>query len=686
MNAPNGFLQPPVPRKLPRPITIHGDTRQDEYFWLRDREDPAVTRHLEAENAYTEAMLAPVAALRDELYQEMVARIEEADMSVPARRGDFLYYSRIGKGEQYHCYFRRQGSMEAPEQLLLDGNAMAAGKEYYRLGNFEPSPDQRLLAYSADFDGDEVYTIHLRDLATGIDQADEIPNTYYSLEWANDSRTFFYTVLDGAKRPFQVWRHEAGTPVSADSLIHEETDERFTVSVSKTLDGRFLLLESHSLATSEIRYLDAGDPGGTFRVALPRRHEIEYELTHREGYFYIRINDTGRGFRLVRTATASLAENAWEELIAHRPGITLEQAVAFQAHLVLVERADGLRKLRVQAFDGSSDRVLDMPEPVYTTSLGENYEYGTTVLRFVYTSLVAPRSVIDYDMATGQREVRKVAVVRGGYDPGNYTTERHYAQAADGTAIPISVVHRAGLRRDGSAPALLYGYGSYGLTIEPGFLHERLSLLDRGFVFAIAHIRGGAEMGKEWHDHGKLLQKMNTFTDFIAAAEHLIAQGFTSPGRLAIEGRSAGGLLMGAVTNLRPDLFHAVVAGVPFVDTLNTCLDATLPLTVGEYDEWGNSNQPEFYQYIKSYSPYDNVAPRPYPHILATAGLNDPRVSYWEPAKWIARLRDNNTASGRLILLKTTMGAGHFGKSGRYERFHDIAFDYAFMIHALAVE
>jgi oligopeptidase B len=678
---------PPVAKVVPKSITVDGDTRVDNYFWLRDRNDSATVKYLEDENTYTESMTRHTDALQSKLYSEMLGRIKQTDLSVPTKRDDYFYYSRTEEGKQYAIFCRKHGSLTAPEEILLDSNAMADGKKYFRVGNFLASPNHRLLAYSIDFDGDEAYTIHVKDLATGKLLADEIPNTYYSLEWANDNATFFYTVLDDAKRPFKVLRHTLG--VKNDTLVYHETDERFTVELSKTSSRAYIQINIASSLTSEVRYLDAAHPNGEFRVLLPRVQETEYDVTHHGDSFFIRTNDGAKTFRVVQAPVKDPSKAHWKEILPARSQTTVESITAFKDYLVVEERDRGLSQIRIQNFNGDAVsqkfHYIDFPEPVYTAGVGANAEYDTRVLRYSYTSLVTPNSVFDYNMETRERELKKQQEVLGGYDPSKYQSERVYATAPDGVKVPISLVYKKGLVRNGKAPMLLYGYGAYGISTDPTFASDRLSLLDRGFVYALAHIRGGGDLGKPWHEDGRILKKRNTFTDFVACAEFLVAEKFTSPERLAVMGGSAGGLLMGAVTNLRPDLFAVVVAMVPFVDALNTMLDASLPLTVGEYEEWGNPNQKLYYDYIKSYAPYENVVATTYPAILVTAGLNDPRVSYWEPAKWVAKLRAMKK-DNRVLLLKTNMGSGHFGASGRYEHLKETAFNYAFILDSLGIE
>ncbi|MGD0131449.1 MAG: S9 family peptidase [Bryobacteraceae bacterium] len=673
-------MTPPIARVDPKEISRHGETRIDSYTWLRDRSDPDVISYLEAENAYTADVMAPTKPLQETLYREILGRIQETDLSVPVKRDDYFYYTRTEEGKAYSVQCRKHGNLVAPEEILLDSNVLAEGQKYFRLGNFAVSPDHRLLAYSTDVEGDEAYTIYVKNLETGELLPDRIANTYYTLEWANDNRTFFYTVLDQMKRPYRVYRHQLGD--APDSLVYEETDGRFELALAKTRSRRFVFIESSSPLTSELRYLEAAEPREEFRVMLPRRQGVEYDASHWAEYFYIRTNEQAKNFRLMRTKVSDPSTESWEEVIPARSDVTIEGVDQFENHFVVYERERGLERICIRHGEGDNFHYVEFPEPVYAVAAAGNAEYETNLLRFNYTSLVTPASVFDYNVRTRERELKKQYEVRGGYDAPQYQSERIFAKAPDGAEVPISLVYRKDSERDGARPMLLYGYGAYGHSIDPRFSSDRLSLLDRGFIFAIAHIRGGAEMGEVWHDQGKLLQKKNTFSDFIACAEHVVSAGYTASHRLAIMGGSAGGLLMGAALNMRPELFHAAIAKVPFVDTLNTMFDPTLPLTIAEYEEWGNPENQEYYDYIRAYSPYDNVAPREYPTMLVTAGLNDPRVSYWEPAKWVAKLRALKKDSN-LLLLKTDLGSGHFGPSGRYEGIKETAFDYAFLLMAM---
>ncbi|NWF82423.1 MAG: S9 family peptidase [Bryobacteraceae bacterium] len=683
MTLTGAGLEPPKAKIVPKTIELHGDHRNDEYFWLRERDNPEVRAYLEAENRYTEARMKDTETLQKKLYEEIVGRIQEDDVSAPVHRGDYLYYTVTKKGLQYQINCRRKGPSGA-EEVLLDSNELAKGHSYFVLGGFSPSPNQKILAYATDTKGDEKLTVRFKDLATGKLLEDSIEGAYYGLEWSEDNRTIFYTILDHAHRPYKVLRHRLGTKQSEDVEVYHEKDERFTVSLGKTRSKAYIVVSLNSAATSEALVIDARKPDSAPQTVIPRKQDVEYGLTHRGGSFYVWINDTGRNFRLVEIPVSSRDPKDWKELIAHRPAVTIEDAEAYAGHLVVTEREKGLRKLRIRRFRDSAEHFVEMPEPVYTLAGNTDEPYDTKSMRFVYASLTTPASSYDYDMETRTRILVKRQPVLGGYDPANYVAERLEAAAADGVRIPVSIVYRKGLKKDGSAPALLYGYGSYGAPSEPGFASDRLSLLDRGFVYAIAHVRGGGDLGKTWHDDGKLQKKRNTFTDFIAAAELLIKSGYTNPKMLGIAGGSAGGLLMGAVVNMRPDLFGAVIAKVPFVDVISTMMDKSLPLTIGEYEEWGNPADEAAYRYMRSYSPYDNVERQSFPNMLVTAGLNDPRVSYWEPAKWVARLRTVKK-DANLLLLKTNMGAGHFGASGRYERYKETAFDYAFLFKALGI-
>ena len=674
---------PPIAPVKPVEFVNHGDRRVDPYYWLRERENPEMLAYLEAENAYTSASMAHTDGLQKELFAEMKGRIKETDESVPVEKDGYFYYRRTEEGKQYAIYCRKAGSLDASEEVLVDLNVEAEGKGYMRLGNFSVSPDQRLLAYALDDNGSENYTLRVKNLETGALLPDEVTKTYYGLDWGNDNRTLYYTVLDAAMRPYKLFRHRLGSDVATDELIFHEPDASCFLSISKTKTERFLIVHLGNAVTDEVHLLDADDPNAQPRVVQPRIHQMEYGVEHhRDGAgnekLYITTNWEAENFRVMTAPMDAPGQANWREFIPHRPAVKVDQVEAFLDFLVVYEREAGLRQIRVQDAQSGDFHRIEQPEPVFTVSGGENPNYASRTFRYGYTSLVSPPTVFDYAMDSRQREMKKQDEVKG-YNPDDYRAERVWATASDGVQVPVSLVYPKNLVRDGSNPTLLYAYGSYGASIDPSFNSSRVSLLQRGFVFAIAHIRGGGEMGRAWKEEGKLLKKMNTFTDFNAAAEHLIAAGYTRPEKLAAMGRSAGGLLMGVVVNLRPDLFRAVIAGVPFVDVINTMLDASIPLTVGEWEEWGNPADPEYYAYMKSYSPYDNVAEKAYPAILATAGLNDPRVQYWEPAKWVALLRTRKTDDNPL-LLKTNMGAGHGGASGRYDYLEETAFEYAFLI------
>ncbi len=677
-------LKPPLAPRIPHPQTVHGHTRQDDYSWLRDRNDPKVLAYLQAENQYTQQVLQHTEPLQRTLYEEMKGRIKETDLTVPYRVDDYFYYTRTFEGKQYRVYARKRGSVDSTEEILLDENALAEGHDFHRLGVFRVSPSHRLLAYSTDNSGAESFTLRVRDLETGKDLADQLPNTYYSVVWANDDRTLFYTVLDDAKRPYKVFRHTLATDPATDKLVYHEMDESFHVDLSKTRSRRFIVISLHSMTTHEARVLDADRPSGDFRIVQPRTQGVEYQVEHHGDTFYIVTNDQARNFRLMAAPIAKPGRENWVEVIAHRPDVKIDDVDAFADHLVIYERQAGLRRMRIRELRGGNEHHVEFPEPVYTFSANDNEEFNTPHIRFTYTSLVTPPSVFDYGMNNRTRELKKQEEVLGGYDPSQYQCERLHARAPDGTSIPISLMYKKGMVRDGTNPTLLYGYGSYGASSEPRFNSNRLSLLDRGFVFAMGHIRGGGEMGRSWYEDGRLGRKKNTFTDFIACAEHLIAEDYTSPEFLAIQGGSAGGLLMGAVTNMRPDLFRVVLAHVPFVDVMNTMLDPSIPLTVIEYEEWGNPNRKDEYEYMLSYSPFDNVERKKYPNMLVTAGLNDPRVAFWEPAKWTAKLRTMKTDDNRL-LLKVNLDAGHAGASGRYDYLKEVAFHYAFMLDTMGI-
>ena len=670
---------PPVARIIPKVDTLLGEVRVDPYFWLRDdaRSAPEVISYLEAENRYTDGSMRHTEALQKKLYQEMVGRMKETDLSVPEYLDGAWYYTRTLKGQQYPIFCRRRGSLKAPEQVLLDENALAGSRPYSRVGLRKVSPDGNILAYTWDTTGGEWYTLMIKDLGTGRLLADRIDSVNYEVEWAADNRTLLYGRDDAAHRAFRVYQHELGGSVP-DAVVFEDLDPLFNVDLAKSKDRAYLFINSESFTSSETRYLPADQPRGEWRVLLPRAPDVVYSVEHHGDDFLIRTNDGAINFRLLRAPVSDPSRANWTEIVAARDSVLLEDLTVFRNYAALYERGNAVRRIRVLDFQRGTTYEVDFPEEISTFQGATNPEYDTDVVRFTYTSPITPPSVYDFDMRQKTRTLKKRTEVPR-YQPGRYATERTWAVAGDGTRVPVSLLYRKPLVRDGSRPMLLYAYGSYGASTDPWFNSNIFSLVDRGFIYAIAHIRGGQEMGRAWYDDGKMLRKKNTFTDFTAAAEHLIAAGYTASDRLAIRGGSAGGLLMGAVTNMRPDLFRAVVADVPFVDVINTMLDASIPLTTQEWQQWGNPRREPDYSYMKSYSPYDNVAARAYPAILVTAGLNDPRVGYWEPAKWVAKLRASKTDT-KTLLLKTNMGAGHGGSSGRYDYLREMAFRYAFVL------
>jgi oligopeptidase B len=685
---PGHMAQAPLAPRKPTPLVAHDDERIDDWYWLRERENPDVLDYLTKENEYTAAAMQHTLGLQESLFQEIKSRIQETDLSPPQRKGEWWYYSRTVEGLQYPIHCRKHGTLEAAEEIMLDQNALAEGHDFFALGAFSVSPDHRMVAYSTDFEGDEIYTLRIRDLTTGIDLTDEVPGVSYGVEWGNDNATLFYTTLNDAMRPWRLHRHKLATTADEDKIVYQEDDEAFYLGITKSKSDRFLFLCLESKVTTETHILDANTPDGEFAVVEPRHQDVEYAMEHQGDRFLIVTNaDGAENFKLMEAPLDAPARDNWTDVIPHRNDVRLSGIEVFADFVAIEERAEGMTRLRVCALkDLAQDGgVVDQPESVYTVGVGSNFEYDSKVLRFDYTSLVTPQSVVDIDMETGKRTLVKQQPVLGGYDPADYVTSREWATAPDGVQVPISLVYRKGLSLDGTAPMLLYGYGSYEASMDPTFRSTRLSLIDRGFVYAIAHIRGGGEMGRRWYEDGKLLKKKNTFTDFVASAEHLIAQGYSSADRIVARGGSAGGLLMGAIANMRPDLFEAVVAEVPFVDALTTILDETLPLTVIEWEEWGNPvKDREVYMYMKSYAPYDNVEAKNYPKLLVRGGLNDPRVSYWEPAKWVAKLRVTKTDDNTL-LLKTDMGAGHMGPSGRYDAWRDEAFVQSFILDAVGI-
>ena len=670
---------PPVATKIPVITELHGQRRVDDYAYFRDKDHPETVPYLEAENRYTAAMTAHTKELQQQLYDEMLARIKEDDAGVPVQRDDWFYYSRTETGKAYPIFARKRGSETAAEEIYFDQNKEAEGFAFYQLGGMEVSPDHSKLAVLVDTNGYEDFVLRVKDLRTGEWLPDRIEQLSWGLAWASDNSTIFYITPDSAKRGDRVWRHALGTPRARDASVYHDQDVLFNVGVQRSRSGEFILISSGSFTSSEWHVIPAAFPAERPRVIAPRRPGVEYEVEPGEGFHYIVTNENARNFKVMRAPVADPAPANWREWVPHRDDVFVEGVLPFRRHVVVQSRRAGLRRLAVTELAGGTSHEIEFPEPAYGVYLGGNPDFDTRVLRFTYSSLITPNSVYDYRMTSQERALRKRDEVLGGYDPSRYAVERVTARARDGAQVPVSLVYRRNFTRDGSRPLLLYAYGSYGATTEPTFSSQRFSLIDRGFIYAIAHVRGGQEMGRPWYDAGKMLRKMNTFTDFIDVAEHLVRERYTSTDRLAATGGSAGGLLMGAVVNLQPELFRAVVADVPFVDVINTMLDASIPLTAQEWEQWGNPQIKAEYDYMMRYSPYDNVEPKAYPRLLVTSGINDSRVAFWEPTKWVARLRALKTDANPL-LLKMNMGAGHGGSSGRYERLRETAFRYAFLI------
>ncbi len=675
------FPTPPVAKSMPVETVLHGERRVDPYAYFKDRNHPETIPYLEAENRYTEAMTAHTAELQRQLYDEMLGRIQEDDSQVPVRRDGWYYYTRTERGKAYPIFARKRGSLDAPEEIYFDQNAEAEGHAFYDLGGMEVSPDHQRLAVLVDTTGYEDFVLRIKDLATGTWLPDQIDQLSWGLAWADDNRTLFYMTPDSAKRGDNVWRHVVGTPRSADVSVYQDADVLFNVNLARSRSGEFILISSTSFTSSEWHLIPSARPTAAPRVVAPRRPGVEYEVEPGEGVLYITTNEGAPNFRVMTAPLRDPSRRNWTDWLAPRADVFVEGVMPFKHHVVVSERREGLRRLRISGLEGRREtHEVTFPEAAYGVFPGSNPQYDARTLRFTYSSLVTPNTVYDYEMDRRTRAELKRDAVLGGYDPAQYEVERLYALARDGvTRIPISLVHRKGVARDGKAPLLLYAYGSYGSTTEPTFSSPRFSLVDRGFTYAIAHVRGGQEMGRPWYDDGKMLHKMNTFTDFIDVADHLVRERYTSPDRLAANGGSAGGLLMGVIANQRPELFKVIVADVPFVDVINTMLDASIPLTAQEWEQWGNPAKPEEYRYLMQYSPYDNVRAQAYPRMLVTSGLNDSRVGYFEPTKWVARLRATKTDSHPL-LLKMHMGAGHGGSSGRYERLREQAFRYAFIV------
>lgn len=681
-NGGAGAPQPPMAEKKPKTTNIHGTTLVDDFFWLREKTNPAVMAHLKAEDEYATSVMKPTAALQEKLYNEMLSHIKQTDTNVPYRWGNYFYYSRTEEGKQYPIFCRKKGSLDASEEILIDVNELAKGQQFMSVGTFVPSDDGNLLAYSTDNTGYRQYTLQVKDLRTGQLFPERIERVN-GVAWATDNKTFFYVTEDAVtKRSDKFFRHVLGAEKS--DLIYDEKDELFDIGLGRTLDGAMIFVHAFSKTSTEARYIRADDPNGTLKVILPRQPEHEYDVDYRNNLFYIRTNKGAKNFHIVTAPVNDPSEKNWKEFVAHRPEVKVDGVSLFANHAVISEWENGLEQLEILDFKTNKRSRVKFPEPVYSVGLTGNREYNTSVVRYGYNSLVTPYSVFDYDMNTGKSTLLKQTEVPGGFNRANYKSERVFATASDGTKIPMSIVYRNGVKLDGSAPLLLYGYGSYGYSISPTFSSNRLSLLDRGVIFAIGHIRGGGELGEEWRQAGRMMKKMNTFTDFIACGDALVKMKYTSKDRLVIQGGSAGGLLMGVVSNMRPDLFKAVVSQVPFVDVLNTMLDASLPLTTSEYIEWGNPNEKPAFEYMKTYSPYDNVTKQNYPAMLVKVSVNDSQVPYWEGAKLVAKLRALKTDSNPL-LLKVNFGAGHGGSSGRYDALRETAFDYSFMLWQMGI-
>ena len=676
--------QPPVAKKAPKELITHGDTRIDNYYWMNQREDPEVISYLNAENAYTQQRLAGTEELQQKLFDEIVGRIKQNDESVPFKDDGYWYYVRYEEGKEYPIYARKKGTQEAAEEVMVNANERAEGLSYYAAAGMDVSPNNQLLAFGEDTVSRRKYTIRFKDLKTGELLSDAIPNTTGGAVWGNDNKTVFYTMKDPALRSFKIFKHTLGTPTAQDKEVYYEADETFSTFVYKTKSDDYIIIGSGSTLSNEYRFLDADKPNGEFKVIQPRERGLEYSVDHFGDKFYIVTNKDGAtNFKLMQTPVTKPGKANWKEVVPHRENVLLEGIEIFRDYLALQERRDGLSQIRVKKWnDPKTDFYIDFEEEAYTAYISTNPDFDSKELRFEYSSLTTPSSTYDYNMETKERELLKRQEVVGDFDPENYEAKRIFATADDGTKIPVSLVYRKGIELNGQNPTLLYGYGSYGNSMNPSFSSVRLSLLERGFVYAIAHIRGGQEMGRQWYENGKLLKKKNTFTDFIDAAEFLIEQKYTNPDKLFAQGGSAGGLLMGAVVNMRPDLFKGVLAAVPFVDVVTTMLDTSIPLTTGEFDEWGNPAEKQYYDYMLSYSPYDNVEAKAYPNMLVATGLHDSQVQYWEPAKWVAKLREMKT-DDNMLLLHTNMEAGHGGASGRFERYKETALQYAFLLNLL---
>lgn len=673
-------MKPPIAKKVPKELSIHGDTRIDNYYWLREREDQEVVDYLNAENAYTKEQLKHTETLQEELFKEMKGRIKEEDQSVPYKDNGYFYITRYEEGHEYPIYSRKKETLEAEEEIMLNVNELAEGHNYFNINSLSVSPDNKVLAFGEDTVSRRLYTIRFKNLETGEMLEDSIPNTSGKAVWASDNETVFYVQKDtDTLRDFKVFRHKIGTPISEDVEVWDESDESYLTYIYKTKSKKYIVIGSYYSSSQDYRILRADDPTGSFTVFHSREKDLEYDFAHFEDHFYVRTNWNAQNFRLMRTPENATGKENWVEVLPHRADVLLEDIDVFKDFMVLSERINGITQIRVHPWGGKEEHYIKFEEEAFVAGVSTNPEFDTDLLRLTYQSMTTPPSVYDYHMVEKTFDLKKEQEVLGGFDKHNYESERLYAPSIDGEKIPISLVYRKGFEKNGQGPLLLYAYGSYGHSMEPWFSPSRLSLLDRGFAFAIAHIRGGEEMGRRWYDEGKMLKKKNTFYDFIACGEYLILQRYTNSEKLFAMGGSAGGLLMGAIYNMRPDLWKGLVAAVPFVDVVTTMLDTSIPLTTFEYDEWGNPNNKEYYEYMKSYSPYDNVEAKDYPAMLVTTGLHDSQVQYWEPAKWVAKLREMKT-NDEPLLLHTNMEAGHGGASGRFRRLKELAMEYAFVI------
>ncbi len=678
-------MKAPVVKKIKKKLTIHGDTRIDDYYWLNERKNPEVLKHLNAENKYRESIMRDTEGFQKKIFDEIVSRIKKDDKSVPYKYQGYYYYTRNEKSKEYPIYCRKKENLENKEEILLDVNLMSKGYKYYRVSGRNISPDNSILVYGVDTVSRRKYTLNFKDLKTGNIYIDKIPNTTGYVVWANDNKSIFYSTKDKTLRSFKIFKHILGTSPKLDKMIYQELDTTFTTFVTKSKSQKYIFIGSNQTLSTEFRFIEADKPNSEFKIIQPRQRNLEYSIDHFKGHFYIRTNLNATNFKLMKTPVNKTTKENWTDIIPHRDNVFLNRFEIFKDYLVIEERIKGLKQIRVMKWDRSKDYYIDFDEDVFTSFLSVNLDFNTHILRFMYSSLTTPISTFDYDMSLKTRKLLKQEEVLGDFNKGNYETKRIYATGRDKTQIPISLVYKRGIKLDGSNPLLLYAYGSYGASMDPYFSSVRLSLLDRGFVFAIAHVRGGQELGRKWYEDGKLLKKKNTFYDFIDCSKHLIGEKYTNKNKLFAQGGSAGGLLMGVIINLQPELFKGVLAGVPWVDVVTTMLDDSIPLTTAEYDEWGNPNNKEYYDYMLSYSPYDNVAPKPYPSMFVTTGLHDSQVQYFEPVKWVLRLREESTSNNK-ILLHINMDTGHGGASGRFERYKQTAMQYAFMFKLLDIK